>query len=338
MYASDNDKTIPRKTTTWLFPLTLILLVSSSVFTQLSAASDHHSLGKPATHAEIQGWDIDVRADGFGLPDGYGTALQGEDIFLQQCASCHGEFAEGAGRYPALAGGIGSLNSDDPVKTVGSYWPYAPTLFDYIYRAMPFGNAQSLDANEVYALTAYILYSDDLIEEDFELNQTTLAAIEMPNRHGFIEDSRPAVTIKQPCMKNCLKTNPIILGRARQIDVTPETTVKTEQYDTDTADPKRGEQVFAQCSACHSMTKGENKLGPHLHAILGRRVGSVDSFTNYSAAMQSAQYDWSADNLRAFLIAPQSFLPGTSMPFGGIQNETALADLLAFFQSQAVEK
>lgn len=310
-----------------------IIILSQS----LIATASYYQLGKPATAEEIQGWDIDIRADGFGLPDGRGTAIKGETLFIEQCASCHGEFAEGIGRYPALAGGEDSLDSDEPIKTVGSYWPYAPTIFDYVNRAMPFGNAQSLSPDEVYAITAYILYSNDLIEDDFELNQSTLAAIEMPNRYGFIQDNRSDELITQSCMTNCRATSPVVIGKASHIDVTPESTFEEIAQQHNIADPKRGEAIFTQCVACHSMTNGENQFGPHLHAIIGRKVGGLDSFTNYSDAMRSADYDWSVDNLREFLRAPQVFLPGTLMPFGGISDNAALEDLLAFFQVQITE-
>ena len=111
-------------------------------------------IGREATPEEIAGWDIDIRPDGQGLPPGKGTVKQGEAIYMEQCAACHGEFGESAGRWPILTGGAGTLASHDPVKSIGSYWPYASTVMDYIRRAMPFGNAQSLTNDELYAVTA----------------------------------------------------------------------------------------------------------------------------------------------------------------------------------------
>ncbi len=141
------------------------------------------NLGHEATTEQITGWDIDVRPDGTGLPEGSGSVAQGEEIFLEKCAACHGDFAEGVDRWPVLAGGIGSLKSDDPVKTIGSYWPYLSTGFDYIYRAMPYGDAQSLEADEVYALLAYIMFMNDVIkDEDFELSRSNFLDVKMPNR------------------------------------------------------------------------------------------------------------------------------------------------------------
>ena len=114
--------------------------------------------GTPATPEQIAGWDIDVRGDdGAGLPPGSGTVDQGAEVYVVQCAACHGTFGEGAGRFPKLIGGDGTLTSDRPEPSVGSYWPFAPTLWDYVSRAMPFHAPRMLSHDEVYALTAYVL-------------------------------------------------------------------------------------------------------------------------------------------------------------------------------------
>ena len=191
------------------------------------AEPKHLGIGREATPAEIAGWDIDIRPDGKGLPPGKGTVKQGEEIFMQQCAACHGEFGESAGRWPILSGGDGTLKSDDPVKSVGSYWPYASTVIDYIRRAMPFGNAQSLSNDELYAVTAYVLYLNDIIkDESFELNATTFKSIKLPNELNFHSDDREttekAFWQKNPCMTNCLPGEAKVIGHARTIDVTPE--------------------------------------------------------------------------------------------------------------------
>ncbi|MCW5744680.1 MAG: cytochrome c [Alphaproteobacteria bacterium] len=191
-----------------------------------AATSVHDGVGRPATPAEIKGWDIDVRGDdGLGLPPGKGTAKQGEEIYLAQCASCHGEFGEGNGRWPELMGGKGSLTSDDPRKTVGSYWPYAPTLFDYIRRAMPFTAPQSLSDDEVYAVTAFILNLNDLWPMDAELDAAKLRSIKLPNRDGFIgEDPRPDTPVgSEPCMRNCRASPPKVTSDlAQRLGVTPD--------------------------------------------------------------------------------------------------------------------
>jgi cytochrome c len=195
---------------------------------QTPAAAKRLGIGRPPTTEEIAGWDIDVRPDGQGLPPGKGTVKQGEALYLQQCAACHGEFGESAGRWPILSGGNGSLGSHDPVKSVGSYWPYASTLIDYIRRTMPFGNAQSLNNDELYAITAYVLFLNDIItDENFELNATTFKAIKLPNQSHFIDDDRETTEKtfwrKDPCMSNCAPGAAKVTGRARAIDVTPET-------------------------------------------------------------------------------------------------------------------
>jgi S-disulfanyl-L-cysteine oxidoreductase SoxD len=181
-------------------------------------------LGRPATPEEIRAWDIDVRPDGKGLPEGKGDAAKGEAIFAAKCAICHGDFAEGVDRWPVLAGGQGSLKSQNPVKTVGSYWPYLSTAYDYIYRAMPYGNAQSLKPNEIYSLIAYILLMNDVITDpDFELSNKNFTSVRLPNEKNFTEDPRPDTpTVKQgePCMKDC-KSEVEVTMRARVLDVTP---------------------------------------------------------------------------------------------------------------------
>jgi S-disulfanyl-L-cysteine oxidoreductase SoxD len=183
-------------------------------------------LGRPALPEEIKAWDIDVRPDGHGLPPGKGTAKQGDAIFQEKCSICHGEFGEGVGRYPVLSGGVGTLKADRPDKTVGSYWPDATTLYDYIRHAMPFGNARSLTDDEIYAVTAYVLSMSDVIKDpDFELNQSNLAQIKMPNADGFYLDDRDLSEKefwnKNPCMKEC-RPAPKVTGRAISVDVTPD--------------------------------------------------------------------------------------------------------------------
>jgi S-disulfanyl-L-cysteine oxidoreductase SoxD len=183
-------------------------------------------LGREATVEEVAAWNIDARPDGQGLPAGRGTAKQGEEIFQTQCASCHGEFGEGRDRWPALAGGLGTLKNDRPDRTVGSYWPYASTVFDYVRRAMPFGNAQSLSVDELYAVTAYVLHMNDVIKDaSFELNQDTVAKVKMPNAGGFYDDDREQAEKSfwrtSPCMKDC-KPAQRVLNSARTLNVTPE--------------------------------------------------------------------------------------------------------------------
>src|SRR3982751_1749355 len=143
------------------------------------------NLGRPATAAQIAGWDISVGPAGVGLPPGSGTAAKGAAIYEQKCQACHG--AKGAGqRNDRLVGGHGTLASAVPVRTIGSYWPYATTVFDYVRRAMPYVQPQSLSADEVYALTAYLLNLNGIIRESDEINARTLPKVRMPNQDNFI--------------------------------------------------------------------------------------------------------------------------------------------------------
>jgi cytochrome c len=176
------------------------LLLLFSLTTSSFAAS--LGIGTTASTEEIAGWDIDVRPDGVGLPAGSGSVLDGEPLYEEKCASCHGVFGEGEGGWPVLAGGEGTLTEARPEKTVGSYWPYLSTLWDYIHRAMPFLTPQTLEDDEVYAITAYILYLNELVEDDFVLSQENFTSVKMPNEMSFVDDPRPDVHNKR-CMNKC---------------------------------------------------------------------------------------------------------------------------------------
>ena len=204
-----------------------LFLIMISLFISFSSHAENrkYNIGKLATKIEVAGWDIDVRPDGVGAPKGSGNALDGEEIYVNRCAACHGDFGEGVDRWPALVGGDGTLASHDPEKTTGSYWPYASTIFDYVYRSMPFGEAQTLTHDETYKIVAYLLNMNEIIDEDFILSEKNIGKIKMPNASGFtLPDPRPDVTKYkdgQPCMKNC--NVPVkIIGKARDIDVTPD--------------------------------------------------------------------------------------------------------------------
>ena len=178
------------------------------------------NIGHSATTEQIAGWDIDIRPDGFGLPEGSGSVESGEMLYEEKCASCHGVFGEGEDRWPVIAGGIGTLMEEKPEKTVGSYWPYVSTLWDYIHRAMPFLEPQSLTDNEVYALTAYVLYLNDQVDEDFVLTKHNLPTITLPNEKGFFIDPRPEA-LNSRCMTNCLTTKQMSSWSAADLGVTP---------------------------------------------------------------------------------------------------------------------
>lgn len=200
------------------------LALSASAFAQ-SAKPQSYGIGAPATPEQVAGWDIDVRPDGAGLPPGKGSVKDGEQLYLDRCAVCHGEFGESAGRWPQLAQGKGTLATHDPVKTVGSYFPYVATVFDYIRRAMPFGDAQSLSHDEMYAITAFVLNLNDIVDDKFVLSKETWSKVKMPNEGGFYDDDRKvsekAFWNPKPCMTDCRP--PVkITGHASVIDVTPD--------------------------------------------------------------------------------------------------------------------
>ncbi len=268
----------------------LVTLTATPIF------AEKMGLGRPATTDEVAAWDLDVFPDGSNLPVGSGDVLVGEELFADYCAVCHGDFAEGVDNWPKLAGGADTLDHEDPLKTVGSYWPYLSTTFDYVRRSMPFGNAQTLSNDEVYAIVAYIIYSNDLVDEDFVLSNETFTGVELPNAGGFIVDDRaeteyPIFTDR--CMADC-KDSVEITMRAAVLDVTPEETkARAIQEMVEATNPRnapaapapevaaepeapadpvveaaaapmaldadlvaKGEKVFKKCKACHKVGDG----------------------------------------------------------------------------------
>jgi cytochrome c len=317
-----------------------------------SALAEKLGLGRAAMPAEVAAWDLDINALGEGLPFGSGDALVGEEIFSEKCAACHGDFAEGIDNWPKLAGGVDTLDHEDPLKTVGSYWPYLTTAYDYIKRSMPYGNAGSLTDDEVYAIVAYILYSNDLIEENFVLSDDNFLAFEMPNAKGFVVDDRGAteyaIWSDVPCMKNCKDTVEITM-RALVLDVTPdqvgvfttevvagvEAEALTSEIEGPTVDLKLvadGEKVFKKCKSCHQVgDRAKNKSGPILNGVVNRAAGSIEGF-RYSRAMKAVAeggLTWTGDELAAFLAKPKTYLKGTKMSFGGLRKE---ADQIAVIE------
>jgi S-disulfanyl-L-cysteine oxidoreductase SoxD len=163
-------------------------LMAAGVLLALCSAAFAQSpnLGKPISPEDLASWDISIGPDGAGLPPGSGTAKQGEAVFAAKCQACHG--AKGAGQpNDRLVGGQGSLPGDKPaIKTVGSYWPYATTLFDYVRRAMPYVESKTLSNDEVYAVAAYVLNLNGIVGDTDVINAQTLPNVKMPNREGFI--------------------------------------------------------------------------------------------------------------------------------------------------------
>lgn len=292
------------------------------------AQAEKLGLGRAALPEEIAAWTVQVFPDGTNLPEGEGSVADGETLFSEKCAACHGEFAEGVDNWPKLAGGDGTLADQDPLKTVGSYWPYLSTVWDYAHRSMPFGNAGTLSADETYAITAYILYSNDLVADDFVLSKANFLSVEMPNAGGFIVDDRPETEYpefsKPACMENCKETVEIT-KRATVLDVTPDQggdpaaaaapASATEVAAAEPApaaesvpapapapepvaeaaapalDPElvaAGEKVFKQCKACHQVGPEAKHRVGPVLTALEGRVAGTAEGFKYSAAMKEA--------------------------------------------------
>ena len=277
-----------------------------------------YGLGRAPTAEEIAGWDIDVRPDGHGVRKGRGTVAQGQDLYDAQCASCHGTFGE-SNRYMAIAGGekpddlkagrAAALRTPDGMRTVGTKLNHATTLWDYIYRAMPWTNPQSLTADQVYAITAYVLHLNEIVPADFELNDQNLTKVQMPNRNGMTTDHGMRAVRGKPdvqssaCMKDCVRDVKVTsdlpefarnqhgnlaeqkrpFGPARGID--------TARYDqgkptvvaaaaagaaaaASTADPKALLSKNA-CTACHGMTS--KVVGPGFTEVADKYRGKADA-------------------------------------------------------------
>jgi cytochrome c len=166
-----------------------ILLLAVST---LAAQSPKYGVGRAPTAEEIHQWSISIGPDGKGLPAGRGTAAEAKELYANRCAKCHGDKGQGRDSVP-IAGGQGTLRNPKPLRTVGSFWPYATTIWDYVNRAMPFDRPGTLTADQVYSLTAYVLYLNGLAGENDVIDARTLPKIQMPNRNGFVADPRPDV-------------------------------------------------------------------------------------------------------------------------------------------------
>ena len=177
----------------WAWLSVTVIAVLFFVPTAKSDPQTLYRIGSRAKTAQVAAQNITVFPTGEGLPAGRGTPREGRWVYEANCAACHGPQGEGRADFPHLVGGIGTLSGDRPVFTVGSYWPYATTVWDYIRRAMPYDRPGALRTDEVYAITAYLLFLNGIAGQDAELNERTLARIAMPNREGFDSDPRPDV-------------------------------------------------------------------------------------------------------------------------------------------------
>jgi cytochrome c len=259
-----------------------------------SAAPLQYGFGKPATEREIAGWDIDVRPDGTGLPKGRGSVAEGQAIYDEKCASCHGTFGE-SNSYLQLAGGVGSLASDQPTRTTGSKLNYATTLWDYINRAMPFNAPQTLTPNEVYALTAYVLNLNDILPADAVVDQDSLAGLRMPNRdgfttrHGFMTRDGKPDTNNTACMKDCVREVRLSsempdyardqhgnLAEQMRGAAAPAAPVATSGFDLAKA---------AACTACHGVT--DRIVGPAFREVAARYASVPDAPSRLTAKLKA---------------------------------------------------
>lgn len=344
-------------------------LAALSATVALPLAAQEFGLGRAALPAEIAAWNLDVHPDGTGLPEGEGDVFDGEEIFAEKCAVCHGDFAEGIGNWPKLAGGKDTLDRKDPMKTVGSYWPYLSTSFDYIRRSMPYGNAGTLTDDEVYAIVAYILYSNDLVDDDFVLSKDNFLEVEMPNADGFFLDDRKetefAKWVNAPCMADC-KDNVEVTMRALVLDVTPqETEAKAVAAAAEEVSPEpetvaaeeeavpapqvaaldpaliaEGEKVFRKCKACHQVGDGaKNRAGPVLNGVVGAKAGHIEDFKYSKALMARAEEGlvWNDEALTGFLAAPRTYLKGTKMGFAGLRKQDDIDAVIAYLQSVSLD-
>lgn len=345
----------------------------AAIFAPLPAFAGKLGLGREALPEEIAAWDVTVLPDGQGLRPGSGDVATGEEVFAEKCAACHGEFAEGIDSWPVLAGGSGTLTDRRPVKTIGSYWPYLSTVWDYVHRSMPFGAAQTVSIDETYAITAFLLYSNGLVEDDFVLSNENFTEVTLPNAEGFSPDDRPDMEYplfrKEPCMNNCgapvkvtkraielnvtpedpdgrpAGTLPPINDPDRKVEATPAAAVQVAAAPTPdvpvvvSADPAlldKGKTVFKKCVACHKVGDGaKNGTGPVLNGIVGATAGSVDGF-KYSVVLKEAKDKgmvWDEASLDAYLADPKAFLPKNKMAFAGLKKDDERAAVIAYLAS-----
>ena len=270
---------------------TPMLLLFAACALAPAAEAAHYGIGRAATPAEIAGWDIDVRPDGTGLPEGRGSVADGQRIYDDKCANCHGTFGE-SNDYMAIAGGVGTLGTDQPMRTTGSKLNYATTLFDYIRRAMPFNAPKSLSDDDVYALTAYVLSLSDIVPADTVLDRRSLVALKMPNRegfttdHGFMRADGKPDTHAGACMANCaagVRLASEIPQHARDshgdlaMQMRQPASAAVAATQTPAAAPVAASDLAARagCTACHGVTQAI--VGPAFADVARRYHGRPDA-------------------------------------------------------------
>ncbi len=343
-------------------------VVVASAGAAAASLAGGYGIGREAMAEEVAAWDTDIRPDGLGLPVGSGDVLTGEELFIEKCSMCHGEFGEAVGRWPVLSNGYGTLTHKDPVKTIGSYWPYLSTVYDYVQRAMPFGEAASLSNDETYAIVAYLMYVNDLVDEEFVLSNENFTEVRLVNEDNFFMDDRMETEIplftQEACMVDCKETVEITM-HASMLDVTPDSGVvraqpaaegtaetapeaapeaapvaeeaaaPAEAGGVDMALIEDGEGVFKKCRACHQVGEGAvNRSGPQLNGLIGRTIGSVEGFgySNVFNDANAAGQVWTEESLSAFLENPKGVMSGTKMSFAGLRSADDRAALLAYLQ------
>jgi cytochrome c len=268
----------------------------------LAADSGKYGFGKPVSAEEIAGWDIAVRPDGKGLPPGRGSVAQGQVVYDEKCASCHGTFGE-SNSYLLIAGGVGSLGTDQPVRSTGAKLARATTLWDYIRRAMPFAAPQSLTADETYALTAYVLNLNDILPADAVLDQDSIVALKLPNRDGYTtahglmrRDGKPD-THNTACMTNCVavvRLSSQIPEYARDAHGDLAEQSRTVATATATAPrtasrPASGDAATlakqATCMACHGIS--DKVVGPAFRDVAQKYAGEPGAEARLAAKVRA---------------------------------------------------
>lgn len=334
--------------------LALAVLTLTGVASAQSAQSadkPRYGIGRAATADEIAAWDIDVRPDGHGVRKGKGTVAQGQDLYDAQCASCHGTFGE-SNRYMAIAGGVrpgdikagraSALLAPDVLRTLGIKLNYATTLFDYIYRAMPWTNPQSLTVDQTYAITAYVLHLNEIVPADFELSDRNILEVQMPNRNGMTTAHGLASVKGKPdaqgssCMRNCVATVKVNsemptyarnqhgnlaaqkrpLGPTRGIDTSRYEVARAAPAAPPGASPAVASMSDAKalivsnaCTACHGMTN--RIVGPGFNEVASRYRGRSDAETYLAKKIKSG-----SDGIWGAVPMP---------PQNGVKDEEALA-------------